>query len=106
MGLNGNNSSDNLAQVQLCLRLIEGGAGTNARLRQKGGGVSNPTKKFRDKSFQVLNTRLSAEDNVISAANKARRMLFYLKRYFGTLTTSIFLRLYKAFIRPHLEYAI
>ncbi len=28
----------------------------------------------------VLNTRLSAEDNVVSAANKARRMLFYLKR--------------------------
>ncbi len=27
----------------------------------------------------VLNTWLSAEDNVVSTANKARRMLFYLK---------------------------
>ncbi len=54
----------------------------------------------------VLNTRLSAEDNVVSAANKASWMLFYLKRSFATLTPSIFLPLYKTFIRPHLEYAI
>ncbi len=54
----------------------------------------------------VLNTRLSAEDNVVSAANYERRMLFYLKRSFAALTPSIFLSLYKTFIRPHLEYAI
>ncbi len=54
----------------------------------------------------VLNTRLSDEDNVVSAANKARRMLFYLIRPFAALTPSIFLPLYKTFIRPHLEYAI
>ncbi len=54
----------------------------------------------------VLNTRLSAEDNVVSAANKVRRMLFYLKRSFAALTPSIFLPLCKTFIRPHLEYAI
>ncbi len=54
----------------------------------------------------VLNTRLSAEDNVNSAANKARGMLFYLKRSFAALTPCIFLPLYKTFIRPHLEYAI
>ncbi len=42
----------------------------------------------------VLNTRLSTENNVVSAANKARRMLFYLKRSFATLTPSIFLPLY------------
>ncbi len=33
-------------------------------------------------------------------------MLFYLKRSFAALTPSIFLPLYKTFIRPHLEYAI
>ncbi len=33
-------------------------------------------------------------------------MLFYLKRSFAALTPSIFLPLYKAFIRTHLEYAI
>ncbi len=54
----------------------------------------------------VLNTRLSAEDNVVRAANKACRSLFYLKRSFAALTPSIFLPLYKTFIRPQLEYAI
>ncbi len=38
----------------------------------------------------VLNIRLNAEDNVVSAANKGRRMLFYLKRSFTALTPSIF----------------
>ncbi len=33
-------------------------------------------------------------------------MLFYLRRYFVTLITSIFLSLHKAFIHPHLQYAI
>ncbi len=54
----------------------------------------------------VLNTRLSAEDSVVSAANKTRRMMFYLKQSFAALTPSIFLPLYKIFIRSHFEYAI
>ncbi len=33
-------------------------------------------------------------------------MLFYLKRSFSAINLSIFLPLYKTFIRPHLEYAI
>ncbi len=33
-------------------------------------------------------------------------MIFYRKRSFATLNPSIFLPLYKAFIRPYLEYAI
>ncbi len=33
-------------------------------------------------------------------------MFFYLKRSFAALTPNFFLPLYKAFIRPHLEYAI
>ncbi len=45
----------------------------------------------------ILNTRLSAEDNVVSAANKAHRMPFYLKRSFAALTPSIFLSLLKEF---------
>ncbi len=54
----------------------------------------------------VLNTRLSAEDNVVSATNKAHTMLLYLERSFAALNLSIFLPLYKTFIPPHLEYAI
>ncbi len=53
----------------------------------------------------LLNTGFSADDNVTRATKKARGMLFYLKRSFAALNSSIF-PLYKAFIRPHLEYAI
>ncbi len=54
----------------------------------------------------VLNTRPSAEDSVVGAANKARRMPFYLNRSFMALAPCIFLPLYKTFIWPHHEYAI
>ncbi len=37
------------------------------------------------------------EDNVVSAANKARRVLFNLKRSFAVLAPSTFLHLYKIF---------
>ncbi len=53
-----------------------------------------------------LNTGVSADDYVAHAPKQARGMLFYLKRSFATLTHNIFLPLYKAFIRLHLENAI
>ncbi len=53
-----------------------------------------------------MNTGFSADDTATRATKKARGMLFYLKRSFAALTPSIVLPLYKAFIRPHLEYAI
>ncbi len=68
--------------------------------------------RFSNQSWHKFNLKFhhkfhhSAEDNVVSAANKAHRMLFYLKRSFAALTPSIFLPLYKTFIRPHLEYSI
>ncbi len=54
----------------------------------------------------LLNSGFSADEYVALATKKARGMLFYLKRSFAALTPCIFLPLYKAFIRPHLEYAI
>ncbi len=55
----------------------------------------------------LLNTGFSADDSVALATNKAHGMVFFnLKRTFAALIPSIFLPLYKAFIRPHLEYAI
>ncbi len=41
-----------------------------------------------------------------TAANKARGMLYFIKRSFTCLIKEIFLPLYKALVRPHLEYAI
>ncbi len=48
--------------------------------------------------------RLSAEDNVANAANKALRVL--LNGLSRPLSSVFFLPLYKMFSRPHLEYAI
>ncbi len=50
--------------------------------------------------------RHSADGNVVSAAYSALRVLFYLKWPFKALGLSVFLPLYKFFIRPQLEYAI
>ncbi len=54
----------------------------------------------------VLNTSFSAEDYVVSAANKACRMLSYLKRPLVASTYGICLPLYTIFVRAHLEYAM
>ncbi len=42
----------------------------------------------------------------MSAANKARGMLYFIKRSFACLTKEVFAPLYSALVRPHLEYAI
>ncbi len=42
----------------------------------------------------VLNNRLRAEHNVVSATNKACRIPFYMKRSYAALTPNIFLPLY------------
>ncbi len=44
--------------------------------------------------------------NVLTAANKAWGMLYFIKRSFTCLTKEIFVPLYRALLRPHLEYAI
>ncbi len=65
-----------------------------------------PTSTITKDQLIVLNTRLSVEDNVVSATNKAHSMLCYLKRTFAAPTPNIFLPLYKTLIRPHFEYSI
>ncbi len=43
---------------------------------------------------------------LLTAVNKARGKLYFLKRPFTCLTKEIFVPLYSALVRPHLEYAI
>ncbi len=43
---------------------------------------------------------------VLTATNKARGMLYFIKRSFTCLTNEIFVPPYIALVRPHLEYAI
>ncbi len=51
----------------------------------------------------LLNTGLSADDKAARAAEKGHGMFFFT---FVTLTRFIFLPLHKAFIYPHLAYAL
>ncbi len=53
-----------------------------------------------------MNTGFSVDDNAARATKRPEECFFTLKRSFATLTLSIFLPLYKAFIRHHLENAV
>ncbi len=44
--------------------------------------------------------------NALTAANKARGMVYFIKRPFTCLTKEIFVPLHSALVRPDLEYAI
>ncbi len=54
----------------------------------------------------TVNSAFTLAANVLTAANKARRMLYFIKMSFTCLTKEICVPLYGAFLRPHLEYAI
>ncbi len=54
----------------------------------------------------TVDSAFTPSANVLTAANKARGMLYLIKRSFTCLTKEIFLPLYRALVRPHLEYAI
>ncbi len=53
-----------------------------------------------------MNAAFTPSANVLAAANKARGMLYSIKRSFTCLTKEIFVPLYSALVRPHLEYAM
>ena len=59
----------------------------------------------RDLGIQVSSS-FTPTLNCIEAANKARRILFLIRRSFARLTPSIFLPLYTSMVRPHLEYCV
>ncbi|CAH8658828.1 unnamed protein product [Dicrocoelium dendriticum] len=49
---------------------------------------------------------LHSGDNWKKAASKGFRMLWFIRRSFGTLTADVFVKLFSAFVRPHLEYCV
>ncbi len=54
----------------------------------------------------IVNSAFTPSAIALTAANKVRGMLNFIKRSFTCLTKEIFLPLYRALVRPHLEYAI
>ncbi len=54
----------------------------------------------------AVNSAFTPSMNVLTDANKARGMLYFMKRSHICLTKVIFVPLYSALVRPHLKYAI
>ncbi len=53
----------------------------------------------------TANSAFTPSANVLAAANKARGMLYFIKRSFICLTKETFVPIYIALVRSHLEYA-
>ncbi len=79
----------------LCIALPEEAAGKSLQKCEQINDLSN-----------AVNAAFAPSANVLAAANKARGILYFIKRSFTSLTKEIFVPLYNALVRPHLEYAI
>ena len=53
----------------------------------------------------VFDTKLSFRNHINMSINKANRLLGIIRRSFCALDNNSFTLLYKAIVRPHLEYA-
>ena len=53
----------------------------------------------------TFESTLRFDKHILNCVNKANRMLGLIKRSFSFMDKEMFLPLYKALIRPHLEYA-
>ncbi len=54
----------------------------------------------------AANSAFTPSAKVLTAANKAREMLYFIKMSFTCLTKKIFISIYRALVRPHLEQSI
>ncbi len=70
-------------------------------LSEEAEGKSMQTCQHINDLAITVNTAFTPSANVLTAANKARGMLS-----FTCLTKEVFVSLYSALVRPHLEYAI
>lgn len=52
-----------------------------------------------------MDSALKFDEHIAHITNKANRLVGVIKRSFTYMTERIFLLLYKALVRPHLEYA-
>ena len=54
----------------------------------------------------VIDSELSFDEHISAKVNKANAMVGLIRRAFSYLDPKMFLKLYTAFVRPHLEYAV
>ncbi len=71
-----------------------------------GSGTPIPVSKLvKERGFQTDNM-FSPSAQCTESANKARRLIFMIRRSFQDLSISSFIPLYEALVRPHLEYGM
>ncbi len=72
---------------------------------EANGELMTKCKQINDLGITV-NSAFTPSANVLTAARKARGMLYCIKRSFTCLTKEIIVPLYRTLVRPHLGYAI
>ena len=70
-----------------------------------GGQEMSQTTTERDLGV-IINSKLSAADQVIEARKRALRMLGAINRNVSYKSPEVIVKLYCAYVRPHLEYCI
>ncbi len=72
---------------------------------QSEGKRMKKCEKVNDLGITVKSA-FTPSANALTAANKAKEMLYFIKRSFTCLTKETFVPLHSTLVRPHLEYAI
>ena len=92
--------------VEKCKVLHVGKNNPEHDYSMKMKGVNRPLQQCeKEKDFGVIfNKDLSFDTHIQKSINKANQMIGLIKRTFSYLNKDTFLKLYKAMVRPHLEY--
>lgn len=78
----------------------------NPYTMMKDGERTKLTEDTEEKDLGVLFDRgLKFSNHIAACVNKANRMVGLIRRSFKYMDNKVFIQLYKALIRPHLEYA-
>ena len=93
--------------VDKCMVLTTGGEGGNQRWLGTGEDRQEVALKGEVRDLGVAMDRsFQPRPQCIAAANKARGALHQLRRAVTSRDPEVLLPLYKAYVRPHLEYAV
>ncbi|CAH8641175.1 unnamed protein product [Dicrocoelium dendriticum] len=70
------------------------------------GGNEVPRVQLQSDLGVLLSSDFKSSEHWKTAARKGFNMLWMIRRSFGIMTTDMFVRLFSAFVRPHLEYCV
>ena len=92
--------------VEKCKVLHVGKNNPEHDYNMKMKGVNRPLQKCEDEKDRgvIFDKDLSFDTHIQKCINKANQMIGLIKRTFSYLNKDTFLKLYKAMVRPHLEY--